>query len=230
MKTTLLDAFLCTLSLTILLLISTLTVHYLPTSGIYQPLLDLSAFLFFYGTYTALLLALFRRFYPYPRGRFKTTSHEFTYWKINAVLVDLGFKALSPFRTVFTEPLIHKSFGASIKKQTAIAGILRDHPLLELKDYCTIGQNSIVSGHIIVRDEIILEPVQIGEGAVIGANSIVMPGVTIGDHAVLAPGSIAMTGARIPAGELWSGSPARRRRTLPDMESADTTPDNHNSN
>ncbi len=186
----------------------------IPVGGAYEALVDLGIFLLAYGTLSMGLLAFARRIWPYPCGNFTMDDPAFAYWKLNAVLVDLATKSLSPFRTVFTEALLHVGFGASVGPQVAIAGVLRDHPLLEIGARATIGQNSVITAHAITHDEIVLKPVKIAAGAVVGMNSVVMPGVELGENAVLAPGSVATIDTKIPANELWGGIPARRLKAL----------------
>lgn len=215
MKTSALDFLLIAACITLLVALSTLTAFMLSQDTPYGMLLGVLAFLLSYGMFSMILLALIRRFRPYPNGRFKMKSHAFTYWKLNAVLFDLGHKALRPFATVFTESLIHAGFGVRMGKQTAIAGVLRDHPLLDIGDCATIGQNSVITAHAITHDEIVLAPVRIGRSAVVGINCVVMPGVELGEGAVLAPGGVATVGTKIEPYELWGGIPACKLKDLP---------------
>lgn len=214
MKTKSIDYALSTLSISILILLSLLTLRALSVSNSYALLINFFLFLLFYGSYTSALLALIRKFKPYPAGAISMDSVEFTYWKLNAVLVNLGWKALAPFNYVFTEPLLLSLYGCKTGKNLAIGGIFRDHPLIELGDYATIGQNSIIVGHAITHDSIMLKPVKIGRNAVVGINAVVMPGVTLGENAVLAPGAVATINTQIPANELWGGIPARKIKDL----------------
>jgi hypothetical protein len=215
MKTSALDFILIATLVTLLLALSILTAAALSRDTPYGMLLGVAIFLLAYGIYSMLLLALIRRFRPYPVGCFKMESTAFTYWKLNAVLVDLAQKALQPFTTVFTEPQIQAGFGVRMGKQTAVAGVLRDHPLLEICDNATIGQNSVLTAHAITHNDIVIEPIKIGRGAVVGINCVVMPGVELGEGAVLAPGAVATTGTKIPRYELWGGIPARKLKDLP---------------
>jgi len=215
MKTTPLDFLLSTLSITLLLAMAILTTWGLSMDNAYHVLLDLAVFLFSYGLYTCALLALLRRLWSYPEGRYAMDSRQFAYWKLVAVLTDLAEKTLNPFTTVFNQPLVYLLLGARVGKNTALAGTLRDHPLLHIGDYATIGQNSVVTAHAITHDEVMFMPVIIGRNAVVGVNCTVLPGVMLGENAVLAPGAVATTGARIPPNELWGGIPARKIKELP---------------
>ena len=215
MKTSVLDFILVATCVTFLVTLSLMTAAVLSENTPYGVLFAVVIFLLAYGIYSMLLLALIRLFSHYPVGRFKMDSSAFAYWKLNAVVVDLARKALQPFTTVFTESLIHAGFGAHMGKQTAVAGVLRDHPLLEIGDFATIGQNSVLTAHAITHDEIVIEPIKIGRGAVVGINCVVMPGVELGEGAVLAPGGVATIGTKIPSYELWGGIPARKLKELP---------------
>jgi acetyltransferase-like isoleucine patch superfamily enzyme len=215
MKTSALDFILVATCVTSLAALSLMTAATLTESTPYGVLLAVMVFLLAYGVFSMLLLALIRLFFPYPVGHFKMDSTAFGYWKLNAVIVDLARKALQPFTTVFTESIIHAGFGAHMGKQTAVAGVLRDHPLLEIGDSATIGQNSVLTAHAITHDEIVIEPIKIGRGAVVGINCVVMPGVELGEGAVLAPGGVATIGTKIHSYELWGGIPARKLKDLP---------------
>lgn len=214
METKPIDFLVATLCISTLLGFALATTWILSISNPYHVVLDVAVFLLAYGLYTAGLLALLRRIKPYPLGRYSMDSAEFTYWKLNAVLMDLATKALRPYTTVFTEPLFYALFGAKVGKQTAQAGVIRDLPLIHFGDYCTVGQNSVITAHAITHDEIVLTPIEIGERAVVGVNCVVMPGVKLGKHAVLAAGAVATPNTEIPPYELWGGVPARKIKSL----------------
>ncbi|RFA14475.1 amino acid adenylation protein [Subtercola boreus] len=75
-----------------------------------------------------------------------------------------------------------------------------------------------LSGYWIDGDILRLGSIQIGADAAIGARSTLLPGTRIGRRAEIAPGS-AVSG-RVPAGQLWAGSPAERRgKAHPDWPS-----------
>lgn len=215
METKLQDFALSFFSITLLLCLAGFTSRLLSPDNTYRLAIEILTFLLSYALYSAFLLKIMRHFIAYPEGRFKMDSHEFLYWKLCAVLVDLASKAFNLFNTVFTQPLIYSAFGAHIGKNTAIAGTLRDHPLLYIEDFATIGQNSVITGHVIVHDEIILKSIKIGRNAVVGINCVVMPGVILEEGAVLAPGSVATMDTRIPSYEFWGGIPAHKLKEIP---------------
>jgi hypothetical protein len=215
MKTSALDYLLCSVCITVLLALSAGTAWGLRLvsplrSSPYQILLDVAVFLLAYGGFTALLLAVLRRIRPYPVGEFAMDSPAFTYWKLVAVLTDLAHKALRPYTTVFTQPVVFALFGARVGSQAAFGGDVEDLPLVRFGPRCTVGHGSVITAHLMTGDRVVFAPVSIGAHAVVGVHSVVLPGVSLGDHAVLAPNSVAATGTSIPAGELWGGNPARR--------------------
>ena len=63
------------------------------------------------------------------------------------------------------------------------------------------------------RDAVPSGPVSIGPKAFVGAFTIVLKNVTIGEGAVVGAGSV--VARSIPPYELWAGSPAVFKRTLP---------------
>lgn len=93
-----------------------------------------------------------------------------------------------------------------------------------------IGTRTSVGDRAVVR----IEPDQsttIGDGVTIGAGAIVhactiedlvvigesaqiMDGASVGTNSMVAPASIVANGTKIPSGELWSGSPAQKLRSL----------------
>jgi hypothetical protein len=219
MKTGPLDYVLCGLSITLVVALSTGTTWaWFVVSplrhGPYEALLDAGLFLLAYGGYTAVFLAVLRRVRPVPVGEFAMDSPAFTYWKLTAVLTDLAHKALWPYTTVFTRPLVLAAFGARVGRQAAFGGDVEDLPLVRFGERCTVGHGSFVTAHLMTHDRIILRPVTIGAHAVVGVHAVVLPGVSLGERAVLAPNSVAATGTQIPAGELWGGNPARPLRCV----------------
>lgn len=214
MKTSPIDFLLSAVCIAILLFGAGVCAWALSLDSVYHVVVDVLVFLLFYGLLSAAFLAILRKFRPYPEGQFSMNSTEFMYWKLVAVLTDLGGKSLSPFTTVFTQPLIHAAFGVKMGKQAVFAAVIRDHPLIHIGDYATLGQNSVITAHAITHDSIVLKQIHIGKNAVVGINCVVMPGLKLGENAVLAPGSVATIDTQIPANELWGGIPAKKIKDI----------------
>lgn len=75
-----------------------------------------------------------------------------------------------------------------------------------------VGRNAVVSSGAILHGCVLEEACLIGEGAQ------VMDGAKVGKGAVVAPGSFVGISKAVPAGQLWSGVPARYVRDVTQAE------------
>lgn len=178
----------------------------------FTPIALFFLFAYGYGGFTALFLGLLSVWQPLREGDYTMHHPQFTLWKVQHVVGELGKLALSLFFPVFARPAFYALFGARVGKNVAIAGKILDPRLTVLEDQCVLGEGCIVTSHTMVRDRFILREVRIGKGATVGVGSILMPGVKIGPGAVLLPGSVLKADTEVPAGELWGGVPAVRIR------------------
>jgi len=180
--------------------------------GPYAPIALFFLFAVAYGGFTSLVLAVLSAWQPLREGDYAMDHPQFTLWKVQHVVGELGKLALSLFFPVFTRPVFYALFGARVGRQVAVAGKILDPRLTLLDDNCVLGEGCIVTSHTMVQDRFILREVQVGKGATVGVGSILMPGVKIGPGAVVLPGSVLKSGEEVPAGELWGGIPAVRIR------------------
>lgn len=88
-----------------------------------------------------------------------------------------------------------------------VAKIQGDFPT-KIGSNVTIGAGAII--HACTIDDLV----------VIGETAQVLDGATIGTNAVIAPASVVTPGTKIPSGELWAGSPAKKVRALTSEEIA----------
>ncbi|HEY4004090.1 MAG TPA: Pls/PosA family non-ribosomal peptide synthetase [Pseudonocardia sp.] len=80
--------------------------------------------------------------------------------------------------------------------------------LAELGDGCAIEPEADLAGWWLDGDMLHVGTVSVGAGARLGARATLMPGARLGDSAEVEAGS--SVHGRVPAGERWSGVPARR--------------------
>ena len=81
---------------------------------------------------------------------------------------------------------------------------------LVLGEGCSVEPEVDLTGHWLDGDLLRVGAIEIGPDARIGARSTLAPGAVIGAGAEIAPGSAVF--GHVPAGEMWSGAPARLRK------------------
>lgn len=163
-----------------------------------------------FGFVTAATLAVLMRVLPLEDGQYDAHHAQFTLWKVQHVVAELGKAALSIFFPVFARSAYYAIFGATVGKQVAVAGKILDPRMTILEDGCVVGEGCIVTSHTMWDGHFILGTVRVGAGATVGVGCILMPGVVIGRNAVLLPGSVLKAGTQIGDRETWGGVPAVR--------------------
>jgi non-ribosomal peptide synthetase-like protein len=121
--------------------------------------------------------------------------------------------AMAPLPLLSGTPLLsvyYRLLGARLGRDVLFAS-----PLVHLPELLSVGDGSRMNtgSHIfcyqIENGQIRVSPVSIGAHCVIGANSVILPGARMGSRARLGDQSLLAMRCTIPAGEWWSGSPAR---------------------
>lgn len=82
------------------------------------------------------------------------------------------------------------------------------------------GQGTYVGDGVTVGHMALLHACTVGDGAFIGMKACVMDGAVVEGGAMVAAGALVTPGKRVPRGELWAGSPARKLRELTGSEVA----------
>jgi carbonic anhydrase/acetyltransferase-like protein (isoleucine patch superfamily) len=83
------------------------------------------------------------------------------------------------------------------------------------------GLPTIIGAECLIGHLAIVHGCTLDDGAFVGMGAIVMDGCVIESGAMLAAGGLLTPGKRIPAGELWAGTPARFVRALtPEQQAA----------
>jgi len=97
-----------------------------------------------------------------------------------------------------------------------VAKIQGDHPTY-IGDNVTIGACAIV--HACTIEDLV----------VIGESAQIMDGASVSTNSIIAPASIVTPGTKVPSGELWSGSPAKKVRSLTADEIASISESAHDT-
>ncbi len=135
---------------------------------------------------------------------------------------------LAPTRFLVGTPLMGgylRLLGAKVGKDCYLGTAQTAVPdLLEIGAGTSIGYDTFLPGYS-VRDGILrLGPTRIGAGCYVGSNSVLMPDSRMEDGARLGDQSLLAEGQTIPAGESWSGSPARAGPPDPTIEALAAQP------
>ena len=105
------------------------------------------------------------------------------------VIVNSMITALSSF-IVRLFPRLLVLLGSKIGKNVAVKGKILNAELIELEDNVIIGDEAIITAHIVEYGNMIFKTVKICRGTTIGARSIIFPGVKIGANALVAANSL----------------------------------------
>jgi FkbH-like protein len=140
------------------------------------------------------------------------------------ILSRLPFVSLiSQFRTL--NGLVFRAYSPSVHmgRNVLCLGVVFDPDLTEIGDNVVLGDRSMVVAHsAVIRPDgglvYVSAPVSIGNRVTIGGDARVALGCVIGDDAIVEPGAILEPFTRIPAGEVWAGSPAKLRRRREELE------------
>ena len=82
---------------------------------------------------------------------------------------------------------------------------------------------AIIGDHVTVGHMALIHACTLESGSFVGMAATVMDGAVVETGAMVAAGALVTPGKRVPVGELWAGSPARKWRDLTDHERATLT-------
>jgi len=147
-----------------------------------------------------------------PVGRFPYLSLGAWRWaSFNALTLVLRFSFVNWIRVTPLLPLYHRLMGARIGRRVHInTAVVADQNLLTIGDDTVIGGDVTLVCHVAERGQLVTAPVRIGKRVTVGLMAVILPGCTIEDDAVIAAGAVLSKHARVGAGEVWAGVPARR--------------------
>ena len=107
--------------------------------------------------------------------------------------------------------IYYKLLGMKIGKNTLIGGVIKDPCVTEFGDNVTMGEYSIIYGHIqdYSKGIITINRIIIGNNCVIGAGAIIMPGAILQDNVILAAGALVKQNQVLEEGKTYAGVPAK---------------------
>lgn len=107
--------------------------------------------------------------------------------------------------------------GARVGEASHIgSGLMTLPSMLDLGDSVTVGYEVQLRSSEIVNGRLHIGRITMGDQATAGGNTVLVGPCAMGEGSVLRAQSSQLPGSEIPAGEVWSGSPASRsrRRTI----------------
>jgi len=136
----------------------------------------------------------------YPRGG----GTHLRLWSAERAVAAFGVPSLTgtPWAAVYARLL-----GCRTGRDVQLHALPPVTGLADLGDGCSVEPEADLAGWWLDGDTLHVGRVSVGAGARVGHRTTLLPGASLGSGAELAAGSC--LDGRIPAGETWSGSPAR---------------------
>ncbi len=133
---------------------------------------------------------------------------------------------IAPNATVIGDTVIGQ--GSSIWYGCILRGdynVIRIGARTNIQDGCVVHIDSRIAGAIIGDDVTVghmclIHACTLENGSFVGNKATVMDGAVVESGAMVAAGALVTPNKRVPAGELWGGSPARKLRDLTPQQRA----------
>ena len=147
-------------------------------------------------------------------GRVRPGSHPLwggyylRWWLVQSLVTalhlrDLGGTPLLPFAL--------RLFGVRIGRDVHFrTDQIAAFDLVSIGDGATVDEHASLLGDEVSGGRLVIAPISVGRDGFVGTRSVLSPGSSMEDGARLEDLSMLPAGVRIPAGETWAGSPARR--------------------
>ncbi len=158
------------------------------------------------GTVIAIKWLVLGRIRP---GRHPLWGGYYLRWWLVQTLISglpLDYLASTPLL-----PWIYRLLGARMGKDVQLATThLAAFDVISVGAGSSVDDDATIYGYTVEKGEIVIAPVQIGRGCFVGTGSVLREGTVMEDGVRLEDLSLLPRGVRIPAGEIWAGSPATR--------------------
>jgi acetyltransferase-like isoleucine patch superfamily enzyme len=150
--------------------------------------------------------------------KYKSGKYNYNYldknsfkWILNCSLYTPCRKIIEIFPVGKLKNIYYKLIGMKIGKNSLIGGIIKDPCITSFGNNVTMGEYSIIYGHIhnYKEGKIVIKNIKIGNNCIIGAGSIIMPGAILEDDTVLASGAVVIQDQILEKGKIYGGIPAK---------------------
>ncbi len=147
-------------------------------------------------------------------GRFKAgkyplwSSYYLRWWFVRRMqaFAGVGFLTGTPLY-----PLYLKAMGANVALNAHIdTSFIYNYDLITIANGASVGFDAHVMGSVVENGYLILDHTTVGQDAYVGHNANLAPGSAVETRGSLDDQSFLPAGQRVPEGQWWSGSPAKR--------------------
>ena len=108
-------------------------------------------------------------------------------------------------------PFVYRMFGARIGRNVQLATEnIAAFDQITIGDGTCVDDDAALLGYTVKQGQLIIGPVSVGHNCFVGTRSVLCEETEMEDESRLEDLSLLQPGSRIPTGESWGGSPARR--------------------
>lgn len=125
------------------------------------------------------------------------------HWKMSETFLMFLF-AGTPFKNMISRLLGTKT-GKCVYDDGSVA---TERTLVEVGDYCTLNEFSILQSHSMEDGIFKSDMVRLGAGTTVGSNTLVHYGVTTGEQTIIDSDCFVMKGETLPGKTYWRGNPS----------------------
>ena len=150
--------------------------------------------------------------------KYKTGIYNYNYLDKNSFMWILYCSLYVPCRKIIEifpvgriKNVYYRLVGMKIGENSLIGGVIKDPCITSIGNNVTIGEYSIIYGHIhnYKNGKIIIKDVKIGNNCIIGAGSIIMPGAILKDDVIVATGGVVTQNQILEKGKIYGGVPSK---------------------
>jgi|GEM_PF-6308720 len=158
------------------------------------------------------IIRIFKVYYKPGNYRYLYADDMTWRWLVVCSLYTPCRKIIEIFPVGPAKNYYYRLLGMKIGKESLVGGAIKDPCLTEVGVQCTIGEYSVIYGHIhnVSECSLSMDKVVIGNRCVIGAGALVMPGAVLEDDVVVAAGSVVRKGQILESGGVYGGVPAKK--------------------
>ena len=160
---------------------------------------------------TAGIIKLFNITYEPGTYEYSLNNKTTFKWTLICVLYTPFRKFLEIFPLGRIKLSYLRLLGMKIGTNSLVGGVIKDPCLTEFGDNVTMGEYTIIYGHIhnMQYETIVMDKIRVGNNCVIGAGAIIMPGAVLEDDVVVAAGALVAKGQVLLKGKMYGGIPAK---------------------